>query len=290
MSFYGNSFYYTAESFARVVLQNSGLNKYITTLPSEDPFKEVSSNDPLELDALQRNSGLGVQSGNHWIKLASSGNTFQILHAAPGYDDGDKTTYTTIQGCVVENEKPVEDPTKSVLMDWGKKIIVPVITYDAAGHIIPTETVTYLKMPSNPTGELEIRMQQIDGKNAEGKNEEPAGGSLKTAFFTRMQQIDGKNAEGKNEEPAGGSLKTELLERMEKIDGDDESSLKSKLDETIEDFSTDREKITSLWNYVANVDGWKDETGSQRDSLLQRVQVLENQVAQLMGNKTETTE
>ena len=286
MSFYGNSFYYTAESFARVVLQNSGLNKYITTLSDEDPFKEVSSNDPVELDALQRNSGLGVQSGNHWIKLASSGNTFQVLHNQPAESDPNKQT---VSGWVVEDgEVDENDSQKPTVMGWSQKITVPLISYDTAGHIIPTETVTYLKMPSNPTGSLEARMQQIDGKNAEGENEEPVGGSLKTAFFTRMQQIDGKNAEGKNEEPAGGSLKMELLEEMEEINGDDESSLKSKLNKAIEDFSANNEKITSLWGYVK--EGWIDEVSAKREGLLVRVQNLENQIDQLISNKTETTE
>ena len=184
MSFYGNSFYYAAESFACVVLQNSGLNKYITTLSDKDPFKEVPNNKPVELDALQRNSGLGVQSGNHWIKLASSGNTFQILHAAPGYNAEDKTTYTTIQGCVVEEEEPVEDPAKPVLMGWGKKIIVPMITYDATGHIIPTNNTTYLQMPGDPKLEMESRMTTIEDRMAaiDGEDNSSLKSQLKTAI------------------------------------------------------------------------------------------------------------
>jgi hypothetical protein len=30
MSFYGNSYHYTAESFAKVVLKNSGIGRYLT--------------------------------------------------------------------------------------------------------------------------------------------------------------------------------------------------------------------------------------------------------------------
>lgn len=193
---------------------------------------------------------MGIQSGNHWIKLASSGNTFQILHAAPGYNVDDKATYTTIQGCVVKDEEPSKDLSKPVLMGWGKEIIVPVISYDAAGHIIPTDETTYLQMPLNPTDELEGRMQQIDGKNAEGKDEEPAGGkSLKTELYARMQQIDGKNAEG--QDTNGQSLKKNLYARMKAIDGKNEdgtldasySSVKKELEDLVEDLNS---KLSNL--------------------------------------------
>lgn len=315
MSFYGNSFYYTAESFARIVLQNSGLNKYITTLPDGNPFTVVPSDTKKELDAPQRNSGLGIQSGNHWIKLATSGNTFQILHNEPGSDDPNIQTF---QGCDVENgEVDEEDQQRPVIMGWNQKITVPVISYDTAGHIIPTEGVTYLKMPANPTSALEGRMQQIDGKNAKGEDAEPTGEqSLKTQLYARMQRIDGKNADGENAEPANGqsfkkelyarmkeidgknedgaldesysSVRKELLDRMVLIDGDGESSLKSQLDKVTEEFSANNEKITKLWGFV--YDGWTDEILTERQSLLQRVQTLENQIGQLINDKTEPTE
>lgn len=207
MSFYGNSFYYTAESFARIVLQNSGLNKYITTLPDEDPFTEVPSNDEVKLDAPQRSSGLGIQSGNHWIKLATSGNTFQILHAAPGYDNDDNTTYTTIQGCVVEDEEPSKDLAKPVLMDWGKTIIVPMITYDATGHIIPTNDTTYLQMPADPTAEMEGRMSDIEDRmdDIDGDDEDSLKSQLNAAIDNLEEAKKDINSATQSAEAAKGS-------------------------------------------------------------------------------------
>ena len=58
MGFYGNSYHYTAESFARVVLKNSGIKKYITT-PNDD-FKFLKEGEVIRLDAQQRDSGLGI--------------------------------------------------------------------------------------------------------------------------------------------------------------------------------------------------------------------------------------
>lgn len=198
-------------------------------------------------------------------------------------------------------------------MGWNQKIKVPVISYDTAGHIIPTEEVTYLKMPTNPTRALEGRMNLIDGKNADGADAEPDEGSLKTQLYERMQQIDGKDADGEDAEPAIGqsfkkelyarmkeidgknedgtldeeysSVKKELLKRIDQIDGTGEDSLKTKLDEAITNFSADSATITSLWEYVFK--GWKDQTDSPRDGLLKRVQTLENQVGGLINNKTE---
>ena len=176
MSFYGNSFYYTAESFARVVLQNSGLNKYITTLPDEDPFKEVSSDKPVELDALQRNSGLGVRSGNHWIKLASSGNTFQILHNEPG---GDKNTTKTIQSAV----RDAKEGNGAVLLNFGKQLEMPVIKYDATGHIFNDGNVTYVQMPNDPTEDVKKDIEDIEKEQESIKEEQKKF----TTTFTQWQ-------------------------------------------------------------------------------------------------------
>lgn len=153
MSFYGNSFYYTAESFARVVLQNIGLNRY-DIIPLTG-FTDVSDTEDVELDALQRNSGLGVQSGNHWIKLASSGNTFQILHNEPG---GDNKTTATIQSTV----KDAKSGNGAVLLDFGKQLEMPVIKYDATGHVFNDGAVTYVQMPDDPTEDVKKDIENIE--------------------------------------------------------------------------------------------------------------------------------
>jgi hypothetical protein len=60
MSFYGNSYHYTVESFAKVVLLNSGLGNYLTAPDLESNFEIVSKDTPYHLDAINRNDGLGI--------------------------------------------------------------------------------------------------------------------------------------------------------------------------------------------------------------------------------------
>ena len=65
MSFYGNRYYYTADTFARIVLQNLGLKNY-----SPPNQKNIPNEDKKEyLDAQSREAGVGIESGNYWINL-----------------------------------------------------------------------------------------------------------------------------------------------------------------------------------------------------------------------------
>jgi hypothetical protein len=87
MSFYGNSYYYTAESFARIVLKNSGLNIH------KKPDINFDS-EAIYLDAGRREGGLGVESGNQWIGLSvnDSGEGFKIWHNKPSTEISDENT------------------------------------------------------------------------------------------------------------------------------------------------------------------------------------------------------
>ena len=215
MSFYGNSYHYTAESFARVVLLNKGLGRYLTT-PSTG-FTEVSDTKALHLDAIVREEGLGIQSGNHWIKLAyDGGDTFQILHNGPGPRESDTALVVPFE-IAPAAEVPAGAVQYNNVIKFNDYFRIPTISYDAAGHITTAEQAIYYKMPENPTKPLEERMQLIDGKNAQGQPQEPANGtSLKKqlfdemdAIYDRMKEIDGVDKDG-NLDAEYNSVKKQL--------------------------------------------------------------------------------
>jgi hypothetical protein len=130
MSFYGNSYHYTAESFAKVVLKNSGLGRYLTD-PSNG-YTEIPSNSDFELNAIHREGGLGIHSGNHWIKLASNPDSFEILHNTPGSKDKLIVPF----GIASDDEKTVIGTVnENNVLDFNDVLIIPTISYDAAGHI-----------------------------------------------------------------------------------------------------------------------------------------------------------
>ena len=80
MSFYGNSYFYTADTFARVILQNAGIDT--STVPN---LAEIIK-DKVYLDSHKRDAGLGISSGNRWITLkqmTGADQGFEIWHNAP---------------------------------------------------------------------------------------------------------------------------------------------------------------------------------------------------------------
>ena len=182
MSFYGNSYHYTAESFARVVLQNSGIKNYLTCPDESDIFKLVPETEKIYLDARQRESGLGIQSGNHWITLAQSGDTFQIWHSEPGAGSDERF----IVPVSTDDNPPIGAITNENTLDFGDTLKIATIFYDPAGHISTPGPAQYYQMPPNPVKPLEIRMNKIDGLNAAGEEDEPLGGSLKTQLIDTM--------------------------------------------------------------------------------------------------------
>jgi hypothetical protein len=58
MSFYGNRYVYKPESFARIVLKNSGINRYLTS-PNDD-FQVLPKNDTVWIEADSRSDGVGI--------------------------------------------------------------------------------------------------------------------------------------------------------------------------------------------------------------------------------------
>lgn len=217
MSFYGNSYHYTAESFARVVLLNKGLGRYLTT-PGTG-FTEVSDTNALHLDAIVREEGLGIQSGNHWIKLAyDGGDTFQILHNSPGPRESDTALVVPFE-IAPAAEVPAGAVQNNRVIKFNDYFKIPTISYDAAGHITTAEQAVYYKMPENPTKPLEERMQLIDGK----PQEPPNGTSLKTqlfnemdAIYDRMKEIDGVDKDG-NLDAEYNSVKKQLLTLVDQL-------------------------------------------------------------------------
>ena len=179
MSFYGNSYHYTAESFARIVLKNSGLEKYIADTPTN--FTDVGTTE-VHLDALRRESGIGIESGNHWIKLVYNkpNSTFQIMHNSPG---GPVTTIIPFNTDRTGRDDLVSDDNQ---LDFGEVLKIPVITYDYNGHIDTTNSAIFYQLPANPAIALEARMNSIDGLDADGNVSEPTGGSLKKKLEDKM--------------------------------------------------------------------------------------------------------
>lgn len=173
MGFYGNSYHYTAESFARVVLKNSGIKRYIT-IPNDD-FKFLTEGETIRLDAQQRDSGLGIQSGNHWIKLACNNDSFQVWHDKPG--EIDKTVFLMTK----DDDPPEGAILPENVLDFNDVLKIAVVNYDAAGHIAETKSSTYYQLPPNPIRPLEIRMNKIDGLDGE-----PEGGSLQNQLRKEM--------------------------------------------------------------------------------------------------------
>lgn len=209
MGFYGNSYHYTAESFARVVLKNSGIGRYTADIVDSD-FEFLKDGETVWIDAQQRSTGIGVESGNHWIKMAHAGDKFQIFHSEPATEH----TFDIIPfDCTKDKPKDLI----STRLDFNDYLKVPMIHYDNMGHVISGSEVAYYQMPTDPTKDFLDRMQAIDGKNEKGEDEEPlSGDSLKTQFLERMQAIDGKNEKGDDEEPpSGDSLKTSLTTKMD---------------------------------------------------------------------------
>lgn len=215
MSFYGTSYHYTAESFATVALQNAGLKNY-TSNPTSASFKEASSTSEADyLKAFQRDTGLGLQSGNYWIKLFFNGNDVQIIHNKP-----DENASNTML-CFDKDSNPPKNAVKAEnVLSFGDVLKIPTISYDEAGHIANVQQATYFQLPYNPAVTLETRMQAIDGL----PKEIPGKPSLKSQLEGRMEDIEdtmNKMADESDSESLISQLNTmrsEFQEALETIE------------------------------------------------------------------------
>ena len=187
MSFYGNSYYYTAESFARIILQNTGIN--ITSTPN--PSDLIVNLEPI--DAVKRDSGIKIENSNRWIglQLNDTGDGFKISHNAAGCAEGELPSAILPFQIITESEIPAG--TTPVPIKFNDCIGIALVEYDKAGHIINSSPLTYLRMPANP-GEtfqsdintLLIRMNTIDGAD----NEPTGSDCLVATLNTRMDEFN----------------------------------------------------------------------------------------------------
>lgn len=236
MSFYGNSFTYTAESFARIVLANLGLNRSeVGTFP-EDKFDLIDTNQTATIDAESRKTGVHISSGNQWIQLGISSeiidpqsgkkkNEFCIMHGPPARQANQPFIIPLYLPEVSEvdekvlNQEGVEPPP---ILGFDKYLAFPVIKYDNAGHVVFDQNNAeraYFKMPSNPIGELTGKFNEID---------------------TRFDAIDKNFTLPEGE--AGGALSylnTQLLNLSSGIDAKLDLFKKDTLDATLTTFKTD---------------------------------------------------
>ena len=187
MSFYGNSYYYTAESFARIILKNSGID--ISSVPK--PTDLEMNLEPI--DAVKRDSGIGIESGNRWIglQLNDSGDGFKITHNAAGCIEEELPSIILPFQIIAESDIPVG--TEPVPIKFNDCVGIALVEYDKAGHVMNTSPLTYLKMPANPgdtfQADIDIlinRMNTIDGAD-----NEPAGSiCLVASLNERMDEFN----------------------------------------------------------------------------------------------------
>ena len=245
MSFYGNSYHYTAESFARIILLNSGINKYIVDTPED--FSEVGTT-PVHLDALQRDSGIGIRAGNHWIKLVynKDKSTFQILHNSPG----GPTTMIVPFGIGTETQSelvPEENKLK-----FNDVLKVPTISYDNNGHIASIQEALFYQLPPDPAIQLESRMNSIDGKDdlETGKTDT----SLRRILLDRMHTLDGRDDEGNNNPEDTTSLAAQLKSSISSI-GDWEGRISASENVANKAFSTASEANSAVTKLDLTIEG-----------------------------------
>ena len=214
MSFYGNSYQYLAETFARIILKNTGINnpEFTTLLPNEV--------GPINISATEVDSGLAINSGNQWIALKPIYETenplvphgFEIWHNAPS----DSGTLTKIVPDA-KSEVPEAVAKKAIDLNFEDYLKLPIITYDEAGHSLATDEASYYKLPSDPSGPFYNRLWLVDGINPKGESIEPEGGSLKRKLLDRMNSIDGCNDSGTYQEGETQSLYYRLEDDMENL-------------------------------------------------------------------------
>lgn len=158
MSFYGNSYFYTADTFARVILQNAGID--VSAIPN---LAEIIK-DKVYLDSHKRDAGLGISSGNRWITLkqmTGADQGFEIWHNAP------RTAGEELNMVISDMEKKgLGNPPDSEVnvLDFEDYIKIPTFYYDEAGHVSAKNQMIYFKLPENPMDDATDRMNAIEDR------------------------------------------------------------------------------------------------------------------------------
>ena len=148
MSFYGKVIQDLTNSWRGFLLGNK--DKKGETFPSDAAV--VDGPRAIKFEAKTLHDEGRIASGNRWIQFTTDGedNTCNIYHGPAG---GTKTTdikgIANI-GSVVTNQGTRDEYEKNnKVLKFGSLIDFPNIKYDAAGHIVSTDTTTYL-MPQEP--------------------------------------------------------------------------------------------------------------------------------------------
>lgn len=237
MSFYGNSYTYLADTFARIVMFN------VSDPEEKLSFPTVLNTNPINIDAKTKDTSIEISSGNQWIGLQpkpeNAGSDidaigFKIFHGQP---NSQSDTFIEPFG-VVKNE-PEEIDDIAIKLNFDQYLQVPDVYYDEAGHISKTGQVTFYKMPGNPNSEVLGRMNEIDGKD-----NNPDKSSLKYELESRMNSIDGTNG-----------LIDQLEQSVNEVTSmEDPNSLAYRLSEAVNKFDNMAAKVDALWKYVVDGD------------------------------------
>ena len=153
MSFYGNVFYELTNAFDSFIIQS----KF-----DDEDSKKI-------LKAVGTGGDFTFAPGNHWIELnADSKNYILNINHAMANPDQDGNNINPFSKTTETVETPIN-------LTAGDIIAVPTLKYDAAGHIIETDSMSYYKLPMNETEtnieDLRERMNEIEGAEAEQNNQ-----------------------------------------------------------------------------------------------------------------------
>lgn len=153
MSFYGNVFYELTNAFASFIIQS----KF-----NDEDSKRI-------LKAVGTGGDFTFAPGNRWIELNADTENYilNINHtiANPDQDGNNINPFS-------KTAEPVETP---INLTAGDIIAVPTLKYDAAGHIIKADSMSYYKLPMNETEtnieDLRERMSEIEGTEEKQNNQ-----------------------------------------------------------------------------------------------------------------------
>ena len=148
MSFYGKIYQEVGNAFRNFLFGNKDKTSV------EFPEDENVTNDIMFEAGTSFDRGI-VKSGNRWIQMAvpedGLGNSVEVYHGPAG---GETTTFTTVSGIksfttdaeLQEKQKLIDD---GKYMGFGKGISFDTFTFDKAGHVVETDSVTYV-LPESP--------------------------------------------------------------------------------------------------------------------------------------------
>lgn len=166
MSFYGSMSSQLSNAFSRLLLRNNGKNNL--------DFVQEDIDDKI-LDAVDSSASVTLDSGNRWIQIQGGDDGCKIWHNAP-----DSENLTIVSGFIKSDEPPT--PTHVTQLNSGDCLQVPVLQYDAAGHISPNGQAVYYKLP----------VIAIESDITDLKNQVADTNNTVLQQNSKIQTIDGK--------------------------------------------------------------------------------------------------